>query len=259
MELIAAGTHSIEAVCRESGMSILELAAHVCTPRNLEALARVKQLHAIEREMLLGQLRIDALMRLRELTDEVPAASADEVRAAEIMRKACVDILRVGNGMSNDGHRPSDPGGPKFRVAQQPTLSPASEVEILEALERLGEEKEEYPQIEDSPACPPGRGRITQMRRGENEYRRAKAGGTDSDRRESSVGLASKTSNRTDDFLRKAGLRCQWHPASEMSSPPDKITIRTRTRRVPLEICNENEASKVSGECGSRFENGHPP
>ncbi len=35
---------------------------------------------------------------------------------------------------------------------------------MLAFLERMGEEKyEEGPQIEDSPACPPGRGRIAQM------------------------------------------------------------------------------------------------
>ena len=76
LELIAAGRHSIEAVCRASGMSILELAEHVCTSQNLAALGRVAQLHAIEREMLLGRLQRDALVRLAELTDEVPVAGS---------------------------------------------------------------------------------------------------------------------------------------------------------------------------------------
>ena len=95
LELIAAGRHSVGAVCRESGMSILELAAHVCTAENIAALGRVTQLHAIEREMLLGQLKRDALMRLRELSDEVPAASADEVRAAEVIRpdRVWIDVM----------------------------------------------------------------------------------------------------------------------------------------------------------------------
>ena len=74
--MIAEGRHSVEAVCRASKMSILELAAHVCTAQNLETLARVKQLHAIEREMLLGKLKRDALVRLAELTDEVPVAGS---------------------------------------------------------------------------------------------------------------------------------------------------------------------------------------
>ncbi|MCH7547592.1 MAG: hypothetical protein IID30_14420 [Planctomycetes bacterium] len=127
-------------------MSILELAAHICTPRNLETLARVKQLHAIEREMLLGRLRIDALMRLRELTDEVPAGSADEIRAAEVMRKACVDILRFGSspagvegpGAGFDGRGQRSPG------YHRESITPACEAEVLEALERLGEEINEY-------------------------------------------------------------------------------------------------------------------
>ncbi len=76
IELISEGKYSIEAVCIESQMSILELAAHVCTAQNLETLARVKQLHAIEREMLLGKLKRDALVRLAELTDEMPVAGS---------------------------------------------------------------------------------------------------------------------------------------------------------------------------------------
>ena len=76
MELIAEGRHSVEAICIESDMSILELAEHVCTPRNLEALGRVARLHAIEREMLLGKLKRDALVRLAELTAEVPVAGS---------------------------------------------------------------------------------------------------------------------------------------------------------------------------------------
>ncbi len=76
LELIAEGRQSIDAICRASKMSILELAAHVCTAQNLEALARVKQLHATQREMLLGRLKRDALVRLAELTDEVPVAGS---------------------------------------------------------------------------------------------------------------------------------------------------------------------------------------
>ena len=148
-------------IARASGMSILELAAHVCTPRNLEALGRVVQLHAIEREMLLGQLKRKALGRLAELTDEVSAGSADEIRASEIMRKACVDILRYG--APAPGCAPgSSPGNAHTRIpsppAQADTLSPLGEEKVLAFLERMGEEKyEEGPLIEDSP------GRIAQM------------------------------------------------------------------------------------------------
>ncbi|MCH7547757.1 MAG: hypothetical protein IID30_15265, partial [Planctomycetes bacterium] len=111
---------------------------------------RVRQLHAIEREMLLGRLRMDALMRLGELTAEVPAASADEIRAAEVMRKACVDLLRYGGSNTENRHsQQGEPrgGGPRSRRYHRESITPASEAEVLEALERLGEEREEYPQI----------------------------------------------------------------------------------------------------------------
>ncbi len=132
LELIAEGRHSVEAICIESGMSILELAAHVCTPRNLEALERVRQLHATQREMMLGRLKRDALMRLGELTAEVGAMNANEVRACEVMRKACVDILRFGHGPASLPHSTPTP--------RDDTPEPLNEEKILEALERLGEE-----------------------------------------------------------------------------------------------------------------------
>ena len=80
----------------ESGTSVLELATQICTPQNLEALGRVARLHTLQREMMLGQLKRDAMLRLAELTEEVSAGSADEIRAAEVMRKACIDLLRYG-------------------------------------------------------------------------------------------------------------------------------------------------------------------
>ncbi len=152
LEMIAEGKHSIEAICRESKMSILELATHVCTPRNLEALGRVAELHAIEREMLLGKLKRDALVRLAELTDEVPAGSADEIRAFEVMRKACRDLLRYG-GVNTEKRqtRPEGPGGggPRGYPGGYPgggchsySITPAFEAEVLEALEKLGEVSE---------------------------------------------------------------------------------------------------------------------
>ncbi len=216
LELIAAGRHSVEAVCRESGMSILELAEHVCTAENIAALGRVAQLHAIEREMLLGKLKRDALMRLRELTDEVPAASGDEVRAAEVMRKACVDLLRYGGGTtSNTSPRQTQSLPPE-------PLTPAFEAEVLEALERLGEvrEEEEYPQIEDSRACPP------------------------------SVVLPPP------ETLSSFDLQPGEEPGAYASG---SLRRNTGEMPVPLEICNGNEASKLSGEDGTRFEDGHPP
>ena len=76
IDLIAEGNMRLADIARSSGMSIIELAAHVCTAQNLEALARVEQLHAIQREMLLGRLKRDALVRLGELTDEVPVAGS---------------------------------------------------------------------------------------------------------------------------------------------------------------------------------------
>ena len=136
MEAIASGDQSPLEISRRAGMSILELAQHICTPRNLESLGRVAQLHAIEREILLGQLKRDALMRLRELTDEVPAASGDEVRACEVMRKACADILRFGHGPASLPHSTPPP--------RDDTPEPLNEEKILEALERLGREENQY-------------------------------------------------------------------------------------------------------------------
>ena len=49
LKLIAEGNMRLLDIARASGMSILELAAHVCTAQNLETLARVKQLHATQR------------------------------------------------------------------------------------------------------------------------------------------------------------------------------------------------------------------
>ncbi|MCH7604197.1 MAG: hypothetical protein IIB54_15680 [Planctomycetes bacterium] len=120
-------------------MSILELARIVTTPDNLRQLHQVAQLHALEREMMLGRLKREALVRLAELTEEVPAASADEVRASEVMRKACVDLLRYGESSSS---------GPISTRSQSPppattTLSPLGEEKVLAFLEQLGEEKYE--------------------------------------------------------------------------------------------------------------------
>ena len=154
LEAIAAGDRAAADIAREAGMSILELARIVTTPRNLEALARVKLLHAIEREMLLGTLKRDALVRLAELTDEVPSGSADEIRAFEVMRKACVDLLRFGGSNSENRHsqqgEPSG-GGPRARGDYRESITPASEAEVLEALERLGEElNEDEPRVQAS-------------------------------------------------------------------------------------------------------------
>ena len=138
LDLIAEGRHSIEAVCRESEMSILELAAHICSKQNIEALERVKQLHAIEREMLLGRLIPQALARLGELTDEVPAACANEVQACEVMRKACVELLRFGGLNTEKRHSGQvKPEGPRSRRNHREPITPASEAEVLEALEKL--------------------------------------------------------------------------------------------------------------------------
>ena len=318
IELIAAGRHSVEAICRESKMSILELAAHICTPRNLEALSRVAQLHAIEREMLLGRLRIDALMRLRELTDEVPAASADEVRTAEIMRKACVDILRYATGTV------TAQGSPRT-ISPSPTPprddgpEPLNEEKILAMLEQLGEEKYEYePRAQaigsvppDSPppsktppeshlsldsisrngpgACasgsypPPPVPCPSFSHSQECENVRTSAGGTDSDQRESSVGPASTASNRTDDSVRKAGLRCQWHPGEPQATPggegvrgveityegqvgmafgktSDHDTSRNRTGKIPVPRYARSTQNRTPKN-GNRihFDDAHPP
>ena len=154
LELIAEGRHSVESICRASKMSILDLAEYVCTPRNLEALARVGQLHAIEQEMMLGKLKRKALGRLAELTEEVAASSADEIRASEVMRKACVDLLRYGG--LNTEKRPSrvgEPGGggPRARGYHSDSITPAFEAEVLEALEKLGEERIEDELLPEAP------------------------------------------------------------------------------------------------------------
>ena len=149
LELIAEGRHSVEAICIELDMSILELAEHVCTAQNLETLARVKQLHATQREVMLGRLKRDALMRLGELTAEVGAMNANEVRACEVMRKACVDILRADDRGMNTERRPSGTGGPGSPWGpgggrRREPITPASEAEVLEALERWGAEENQY-------------------------------------------------------------------------------------------------------------------
>ncbi len=241
LELIAAGRHSIEAVCRESRMSILELATHVCTDQNIAALGRVAQLHAMEREILLGQLKRDALMRLRELTDEVPAASADEVRAAEVMRKACVDILRVDDGGLNTERRPSSPGGARSRGYHRESITPASEAEVLEALERLGEEKiEDEPRAQASGSVvPPSPGMPSDV---------------SSDM--SSEALKDVRSSFDSTAHNGPGARAL---GSYLPTPPEKITILTRTRRVPLEKHNKTLDLNSGGDDGARFEDGHPP
>ena len=101
VEAIATGDRAAADIARVARVSILELARIITTPENLAQLRQVAQLHAKQREMLLGQLKLNALVRLGELTAEVPAASADECRASEIMRKACVDLLRYAPGNAN--------------------------------------------------------------------------------------------------------------------------------------------------------------
>ena len=112
--LVAVATNLSPAadIARASGISILELARMVTTPRNLEDLQRVRQLHAIEREMMLGKLQRHALGRLAELSEEVGAMNVNEVRACEVMRKAWVDILRVGDRGINAERRHSGTGRP---------------------------------------------------------------------------------------------------------------------------------------------------
>ena len=221
LELIAEGRHSVEAICRASEMSILELAAHVCTAQNLEILARVKQLHATQREMLLGRLKVDALLRLRELTDEVAASSTDEIRAAEVMRKACVDLLRYG-GLNTEkcpsGHgEPGGPGGggPGSRGYHPDSITPAFEAEVLEALERLGKEDEEqeedvYPQITQ----------IAQIRLGESKNR---------NRNENVAGYEPRA--------RASGS--VEPPPSEIRSSAETVAIRTGKMPVPPESLTE--------------------
>ena len=183
LELIAEGNMRLSDIARQAGMSVLELATLVCTPRNLEALGRVAQLHAIQREMLLGQLKRDALVRLRELTDEVPAGSADEVRAAEVMRKACVDILRFGNGATRS-EGGGEPGGPGSGGHRRESITPASEAEVLEALERLGEV------LEKAEGGGPRRGSLSSIPHGQAP-KTPHAHATRDERRQSSVGLES--------------------------------------------------------------------
>ena len=194
-------------------MSILELATQVCTPRNLEALGRVAQLHVIEREMLLGQLKLKALGRLSELTDEVSAASADEVRAAEVMRKACVDILRYGNGAAP---RPPSPPSPRDDAPE-----PINEEKILEALERLGQEENQYEPDEPYEPYEP----------------RTQASGSSSPSQASGSSLLSQASGSVE------------------PSPPDKA-IRTGKMPMPLvevpsdthlESCLRNDSRSRNG------------
>ena len=144
--LVAIATNScpVPEIARAAGVSILELARIVTTPRNLEDLDRVRQLHAIEREMLLGKLKRDALTRLQELTTEVPATSADEVRACEVMRKACVDILRYGDNPPQRERSPQGLGGPGSCGRRGESITPATEAEVLEALEKWGREENLY-------------------------------------------------------------------------------------------------------------------
>ena len=94
--------------------------------------------------MLMGRLKREALMRLRELTAEVGAMNANEVRACEVMRKACVDILRFGNGPASLPHSTPTP--------RDDTPEPLNEEKILEAWERLGREDEEQEEQDDDAA-----------------------------------------------------------------------------------------------------------
>ncbi len=86
--------------------------------------------------------------------------NANEVRACEVMRKACVDLLRSGG--SNPEKRTSRPGGPRGYPGGNPgggyhpePLSPAFEAEVLEALEKLGEEaNQSEPRTPGEPSGP---------------------------------------------------------------------------------------------------------
>ncbi|MCH7603718.1 MAG: hypothetical protein IIB54_13215 [Planctomycetes bacterium] len=241
--MIAEGNTSLADIARSSGFSLLELAAHICTARNLEALGRVVQLRAIEREMLLGQLKLDALMRLRELTDEVPAASADEVRAAEVMRKACVDILRGGNAVANIEGRSSgwNGGGPRSRGYHRESITPASEAEVLEALERLGEEKIEYePRAQASGSVEPP------------------SLGMPSDVSSDMPSEALKDVHASFDSISHNGPGARAL-GSYLPPPPETVTTRTGKMPVPLESCKTTGSRSSGGEDGTRFENGHPP
>lgn len=260
IEMIAEGKHSIEAVCRASKMSILELADHVCTAQNLETLARVKQLHAIEREMLLGKLKRDALVRLAELTDEVPGGSADEIRAFEVMRRACRDLLRYGG--LNTEKRSSRPGGTKGYPGggyHTEPLTPAFEAEVLEALERLGredgeKEEEVYPQI-------------TQIAQIEDSTERMNRGGFKS---ESESGNGDGDENQYES-----------RASGEPQGPPELTTRTGGTPMPPLEILTNhtcppacppgrgrmtvplyvrsNQSRIMKSDRNMRFDDAHPP
>ena len=99
LEAIAAGDRSSLDIARASGMSILELAAHVCTAQNLEALERVKLLHATQQEMLLGRLRPRVLGRLQDLL------SCARNRGSEIhnLRKILRNYLTRPQGLTASG------------------------------------------------------------------------------------------------------------------------------------------------------------
>ena len=72
------------------------------------------------------------------------------------MRKACADLLRyrgLNTEKRHSEHREPGGGGPRARGYHPDSITPAFEAEVLEALERLGQEDEEadgekeYPQI----------------------------------------------------------------------------------------------------------------
>ena len=232
LELIAEGRQAIDAICRVSKMSILELAAHVCTAQNLEALARVAQLHAIEREVLLGRLKRDALVRLTELTDEVPGGSADEIRAFEVMRKACVDLLRYAGGTTGNT-------SPRQTHSLSPNpLTPASEAEVLEALERLGEERyEDEPRARASGSVelvPWSKSKTQATREGlaeveaTDEVQVGMAFGKTSDHGTGKISDPGTASKHTDSASR--GCHGQVPPARACESPADS---RAKSPRRP--------------------------
>ena len=243
VEEVAIGDRAPADIARRAGMSILELARIITTPENLAQLRQVVQLHALQREMLLGQLKLNALSRLAELTVEVPAASAEECRAAEIMRKACVDILRGGNAVANIEGRSSgwNGGGPRSRGYHRDSITPASEAEVLEALERLGEEKIEYgPRAQASGSVEPP------------------SLGMPSDVSSDMPSEALKDVHASFDSISHNGPGARAL-GSYLPPPPETVITRTGKMPVPLESCKTTGSRSSGGEDGTRFENGHPP
>ena len=249
---IAAGDRAAADIAREAGMSILELAAHVCTPRNLEALERVRHLHANQREMMLGTLKRDALTRLGELTAEVGAMNANEVRACEVMRKACADILRFGNGPASLPHSTPTP--------RDDTPEPLNEEKILEALERLGErcdESHDEPyeprglrEPSGPPRCTSGSVELVPWSKAEPQATREGVGGVEATD-EVQVGMAfGKTSDHGTESMRTGKIPLPLLKDADNSTggaPGLRATCRGSDDR------NSTDASQT------RFDDAQPP